>query len=670
MVLKIFLSLFILIPMAMADSSICASAFSNTSAFSNVKNLGTLRLSTSPRDQWSLLISPMTEATDSRLKNPFEVRRKSGGPKLPFLSSSYDQARFVEAQKPTQVREGEVVIYHADFGYSTNNEYRSIGPLNYIVMNKAGNVVEVGGGSKTLLEEFKNHLRGRKWTVKDDQTVHKINREIFKELRNHPEAQKQLQDFINKRGFPSGLAEQAQLVYFDKKILDLKAWATRNGYSYLQLRDAGWLSLSFDSNGRPYFRPTASNSIKIPFFKKGEITLWRTRNLKVVNNGPKYLSWPLNRSIERAWGVEETLFNGWKLNQAKGQVVVITEGEFKCLVAEKTTGILTVGIPGISQFYGPMVKALVESEAKEIIVVLDRDPKGKALMRVDGISDSERAAYEIARELERAGAKNVRVGRLPDVFNGGKVGIDDLILSKGVEPYLQTLESAVTPVKYAEQISLDTRFQEILSGRQKIASALKAYKNSVVRGGPRISILDEHKVQLAHEKAEESFREYLKKSFNNARRLDQPSSQKSSVLRTNFPERLESVLIETKDGQKIDPKNFAEDLLVYELVPSDFSSKCVLGCEKMDLTNQDIANKDPVEVVREQLIHDFPEDDFTMSFDVKIGPAQSWPRGPAVIFRKNSGKAVAIVNLYTEKDQSSVRALERILKLLRPELAP
>lgn len=46
-----------------------------------------------------------------------------------------------------------------------------------------------------------------------------------------------------------------------------------------------------------------------------------------------------------------------------------------------------------------------------------------------------RAAYGIALDLIRAGAQNVRVGRLPDSRNGQKVGIDDLILDKGVQAY-------------------------------------------------------------------------------------------------------------------------------------------------------------------------------------------------------------------------------------------
>ena len=102
----------------------------------------------------------------------------------------------------------------------------------------------------------------------------------------------------------------------------------------------------------------------------------------------RYLSSPLNRSLNTALPVQSRMYNSWKLGSAAGKTIVITEGEFKSAIATRSTGILHLGILGIHEFDESMLQAIVDAKPAKVIVVLDRDPKAMALQRVDEVTDS------------------------------------------------------------------------------------------------------------------------------------------------------------------------------------------------------------------------------------------------------------------------------------------
>ncbi len=650
---------------------------------------------------WRDHAKELEAATDPRLRQPFRVQAFDHATRtshsLPYFAEAWRDARLVVGHSPRgPLPPGARVVRNVSFGYALGSSpFRRLGSLNYVVLSSEGKILEAGGGSPTLLRELRFHVFGRTLSPQEYATIAEVNAKLIAHLRAHPEGQSRLADFAKKRGWPQGLQDEASLAYFDDALTPLVKWAESNGYTLDQMRDAGWVLLKFDPRGQPLYQVSESNVIRIPYFEADgrTIPIWRTRVIQPrTPDSPKYVGWQLDRSIARPAKVAEKLFNGGALAKAKGKTVVITEGEFKCLVATKESGVLTVGLPGITEYDDTIIRGLVDAKAAQYVVILDRDPLGKGLMRVDEITDSERAAYSIALELRRAGAANVKVGVPPDVFEGGKVGIDDLILAKGAEPYHQTIRDAMSPEDYARARGLDPTFQELYSRRQGLRRAVERHLQSVDRDGPRIDPKRFDLIQHELDELNAAFSTYLEREFRNARQIAQPSHNFPS-LRTapNLPEGVRGRL---GSGAELPAPAFEGDILLMDFVPGDLKrSACPESrCGQLAFSEADVAKaaQGADSPAREDhakglglaqatgfapstaeehgnvalaghLAHAFPPDDYRMEFNVTIGSTKI----PLVVIHRGKNKVVAMAELKTAASSGRLW-LERVRRSLRP----
>lgn len=525
-----------------------------------------------------VVVAQLRAATHSRLRHPFQIIGYKGAQRfddLPVDAKFYQDASFNVTPAPSNT-DGEV-FDQVNFGYNLYDEFRRIGSLHYLKRDPGGAVKELGFGSELALKYFRHHLFGRPFSPQDREQVRTIQEEVFAYLRSEPKAAESLREFTVSRGWPIHLEDTAHLAYFHNRVTPLERWAQEEGFSPEDMHLAGWFDLNFSNTGQPSFSVRDSHVIRIPYFnREGDIEVWRTRNLRPSRaESHKYTSWPLDRSVERDFTVEEKLYYGWDLGEARGKTLVVTEGEFKCLVATQMSGILTVGIPGITEVDDTIIKGLIDSGAKEYVVILDRDPKGKGLMRVDGITDSERAAYGIAKQLQAAGARRVGVGRIPDVRNGEKVGVDDLILDKGADAYRSIVENALTPEQYARVSKLNPVFFDIWQARQQVRKAVENYDNSVRRGGSQVSPeLYDEAVEM-RDNLEELYAEFLRTRFKGAFRIDQPATSNHVFFRGSHIRDAEKKIAITEDGNEIPLGKFQNDIVYFLFNPADAPSEFV-----------------------------------------------------------------------------------------------
>ncbi len=670
---------------------------------------------------WQELVRPLQAATDLRLKQALDVRVLNSNGSFSSISAKsadYAHTAFLIAKVPPQtIPEGATVYKRVHFGYKIQDEFRKLASLNYLMMDRKGNILEIGGGSAEVIDELKSHIFGRRLSPEDYQSIETINSKLISELRANPVAQKKLAEFAKKRGWPEGLEDKAGLAYFDESILPLKQWARNNNYTLEQLRDAGWMRLTFDDSGKAIYRANGNDSIKIPFFNdanQSRVPIWRTRVLKPKTpDSPKYLGWPLNRSILRPQNINEKLYFAWALEEAKDQTLVITEGEFKCLVARHTSGIHTVGLPGITEWDEATIKALVDAKAKNYVVILDRDPKGKALMRVDEITDSSRAAYTIARELEKAGASSVRIGILPDVFDGGKVGIDDMILAKGPDSYKQVVDSAISTEDYAKRLSLDTTFHELTLRRQRVKKSIDQYTLSANRGGKTVEADDLEIAIRAYEDLDAGYKSYLNQKFNGAKSIDQPSSTHNALTKVSEMADESKKVIKLQNGERLPAKLFTGDILLLDYLPQDQNpSICLpIPCFLLPYDLSDLkkafasaSNTQQVELNRDlskgnliaqksnfkansiddyasivlagRLSQTFPADEYRFEFNVSFRTSlghdalSEADTIPVVVFRKSSNAAVAMGQLRSSESMTPTTTVPQKMQNIRNYLRP
>ena len=640
-------------------------------------------------DNWQVDIQSIKKATDPRLKQSLRIYDKNNR-ELPSQATNYKMAQFLEQIKPVNpLPTGATLITDVEFGYDLGMRFQKIGRLNYIILDKQKTVIEVGGSSKLLLKEFRNHIFGRTLSQLELDKINRINEKLLTYLQTLPEAQRKLKDFSDKRGWPKGLAEKAKLTYFGENIYEdggafsVISWArskenndvfseTMRDSDRLELmRDAGWLQLKFNYNNEPFYITEAQDSIRIPFFEynnNGKLTVpvWRSRILKPFIGGNKYSSWPTNRSLNRVLTVSESLYNGYRLNEVEGKTVVVTEGEFKCLVATETTGILHVGIPGITQMTDTIIEALVKAKAKEIIIVLDRDSGAKRLMRVDKITDSERAAYTIAQQLRMAGAENVKIGVLPDAFDGRKVGIDDLILAKGNEPYLKTLNEASTIEDYAQKISLDTILNDLYLKRQKLRKSITEYENSILHNSNKVndSEIKNARKELKH--LETTYSTYLAQKYH-TQTITQPSSDFPFIPRVK-PTFEKAIAINNKKSQirsaeeLLSESNFKGDILFIDYTTRD---RDALACKPMPCKSIDILTNDVSENTLENILsYNFPKDEFQFEMNFKLSDTII---APLLIYKKDTHNVVAIARLQTKASEptDSINLFQDLKTILR-----
>jgi len=610
-----------------------------------------------------------------------------------------------------RIPDGGRVVRSPRFGYDLDTGFREIGPLNYIVLDARGSVREIGAPTGAALDEFLRHVNGVELTGKELERISELNRRILADLRKNPAAKSKLDSFAKSRGWPVGLAEEGGLAYFDPNVLDVRAWAKKNGFSIAELIDAGWLRQIFDHRGSPRFVVNSPDAIKIPYLAesgKDGVPVWRSRNLAKDNPKlPKYTGWQIDRSVNRTFSTHERLYNGWKLPKVKGRPVVITEGEFKCLVAERITGIPMFGIPGISEFDDEMAKAFVAAEASEYFVILDRDPHAKALFRADEVTDSNRAAYAIARQLETAGAKNVYVGILPEMVDGEKLGIDDLVLKYGTEPVTKVLAEArkTTADVYAKKIGLDPKFQELMKRRSRLRKAIEQNKLhrrrfGIAEGDPQIA-----SAGALLRKLNRTYSSYLENELNGARAIDDASGKVNSIRSGTIPGRSSKKIVFEK-GDYVEADVFSEDVILLDYVTAGASpSDCrPIGCGQVPFSRRELeaafAGETPsgtllsalktaetiaaetgfqpknfeefsVFALAGRLSHVFPLDEYRFDFGALLHSDDLGASSvlPLTIFKRVSGRAVAISELHvpTRPDywKNRLAKLKRTVEFLR-----
>lgn len=521
------------------------------------------------------VLAELKTATHPRLRYPFQIVAHSGAERfdgIPVNPSAYQTSSFRLATAP--VTGEDPTFDSAYFGYNISGDFRKIGVLSYMQMGEADAIEEIGFGSDLVRDYFRHHLLGRDLSEHDRGRIREVQKTTFDYLRTHPAAKAKLKEFAVSRGWPEGLDDIGHLAYFHDRVTPLREFAQEKGFTDEEMYLAGWYDLSFSNSGKPTYSVRDSDVIRIPYFtQEGEIEVWRTRNLRPSRaTTHKYTSWPLDRSINREFTVEEKLYNSWRLDEVRDQTVVITEGEFKCLVATEVGKVLTVGVPGITEVDDMMIKKLVSARARNYVVILDRDPEGKGIMRVDGITDSERAAYKIAKQLQTAGASNVRVGIIPNVRDGEKVGLDDLILDKGKEAFDTVIRTATSPDAYAERIGLNTTFFALMESRQRMRKAIEHYENSVRRGGAEVSP-DTYLTALRMRDALNTvYEEYLATKFRGSRRINQPATEHSVLYRQRIRNADKKIAI-TENGESISLDNFTDDLVFFRFSPADMPNR-------------------------------------------------------------------------------------------------
>jgi len=536
------------------------------------------------------------------------------------------------------------VIRDVEFGYQNirSQKVQTLGSVLAIEFDSAGLPKKFFFNSVEQKEAFRIHFFGRPFTSSMRAVILDINTAIFKYLAADPKAQAQIAEFEKKRGWPAGTAKKLGLVYYSKEVLDLKEFAFQNKFKFEDMAAAGWMKPFLNRKNEISYRDNYDNSIKIPFYDETnpeKIAFWRTRNLVTSHGKPKYLSWPKDRSLYEDAPLFEEFYNSWNLSKAKGKKIVLTEGEFKCAIGEMMTGIFHLGVPGISQFHDSMLASIVKAQPSEVVVLFDRDPVGKGLMRVDEVTDSQRASFLIAKRIEAAGIA-VKVATLPDVYNGGKVGIDDLLLSHGSSPYMKALESAVSSQEYSKQFKIDEVMTFLTDRKGKIKNALNRFQNANHVAGV-ISL-----EQAAAFKDLVAYQEKLEKAF-------------SLYMATTYPERKSQVEPSHKFTMiPIDPKNEAHKIttpvgsfeilapmLKIQVAASDVKN-CTRGScfviNKQSQSLDQMTDQERFQVLSTAIGEIFPADDYSYIQKPSFGSNEF----ALLVIRKESRTPVAIVEQF------------------------
>jgi hypothetical protein len=536
-----------------------------------------------------------------------------------------------------------VPLRNVEFGYQNQHskKVQNLGVIPGIVLDANGLPTRFLFHNQEQLEVFRAHYFGRPFSEKMRSAVLKINTALFKYLENHPAALVKIAEFEKKRGWPAETAKKIGLVYYSSDVVDLLAFGKEHGFDYVDMASAGWLKPYVNKHGGISYRDNSNDSIRIPFYDEtdpSKIAFWRTRNLRPA--APKYLSWPKDRSLFEDAPLFEEFYNSWNLNKVKGQRIVLTEGEFKCAIGELTTGVFHLGVPGIGQFHTSMLDKIVKAQPSEVVVLFDRDPIGKALLRLDEVTDSQRASYLIAKQLEAAGI-SVKVATLPDLYNGKKIGIDDLLLSHGTDPYTKALDQAISADDYAKAFKIDVPLSLLTDRRNKIRRAVQKYDtaNSTAAGFMSIqqrAIYNDLQTQLIH--VEEALNQYMETKYPERGQMLDPSDRFVEI-RPGTP--LAPVTIQTPAGDF----DVSSPIIKISMTTSDVKSCPGTSCFAIsrDTTQWSfLSEAEKFKVVSAGLGAVFPNDDYTYI----SGPVFKGQPYALLVIRKESRTPVAIVEQF------------------------
>jgi hypothetical protein len=117
------------------------------------------------------------------------------------------------------------------------------------------------------------------------------------------------------------------------------------------------------------------------------------------------------------------------------ELVIVTEGQFKAEAARQK-GLACIGVQGMMNSHGAVVRLLVQQKAKKAIICFDTE--------VEEQDNVDWAAEKLARELLKAGVETYRC-RLPldpAVDKGRKMDIDSFLNAFGVGSFAKQLASS------------------------------------------------------------------------------------------------------------------------------------------------------------------------------------------------------------------------------------
>lgn len=458
------------------------------------------------------------------------------------------------------------------------------------------------------------------------------------------------------------------------------------------LVDIGLVMKSFDAQGKVGYKMTNENDVVLILYQDsdGNYTAIRRRLLKdkisynyydyedgcwkkyteeinggLEPGGNKYLSDPRVYSDFEPRELEGTTYNAallipkiwkneadwiaagglkeqWNPNEAKaiivGRDIVITEGEFKSAITSELTGIPHIAIPGITMVEPELIQKAAEAKPKSVTIVFDADPDGMAHLRGDLLTDSERAAFRIAKMLEAAGVA-VKVAIWPEEYRRRRIttGIkdtEDLFVRQtdGIEIYQnEILAKAVSCEDYVKQVNTKARqedlrytkmeklnetMEKVLALEHDLRIVLEKFKTAKDRGA--VSAPEELKKKIKDLEDTDGLLWSLKKEsshFYLGTDLDKPAEHVMSFSPDIVPESEDKSFI-TEKRERIPADKADGNIINYRFFPAD-----ILEIEeKLNLQNREqFYFIDPVDEKQTIVQATWAELDHALDFGSKLG---------------------------------------------------
>lgn len=536
---------------------------------------------------WGGLTDKLERQIDPVFKYPLVLTSSMEGKKtgLPVSVDAYSATRYTVGTEPTCNTEGTTVHRNVSISYLVQGKPKSVGKVSFLVTDSTGQVVEVGAPSKETLKVFSENIFGRDYTPQDLERLYTVNEKLIAALRAEPACAKKLAEFVAKREHEPEWADEAKLAYYDPRSFDILKWAKRNDVSLEDLYHAGFVDRTVTDTNVSY-RAKSEPVVFIPFNDdNGRIVLWRMRVINPQEGKPKYRSAPLERADRFPASVHRELYQADLLKNIAGKPLIITEGEFKCMVATQLTGIATVGITGITQVTDLIIQKIVEAGPSQVVVLLDRDPQGKGDYRTDSLTDSERAAFLIAQRLIRAGHPKVTVGTIPDRFGGDKCGIDDFLLdiknvegSAHVRTHLeQIIKDSLAPRGWLAARSDDPELQDVLAREQRLRQVIRDFSGHLRRsGGYPPGSKERKEAEAALQRAQDmldsliaSEKRHLRENYSGARRISQPPMEYLTLFPTDEIHDQDRKCVVTQTGRVLPLTKFDDHIISHRVIPSD-----------------------------------------------------------------------------------------------------
>jgi hypothetical protein len=536
---------------------------------------------------WGELTDALERTIDPVFKYPLVLTSSMEGKKteLPVSIDAYSSTKYTVGTEPTCSTEGTTVHRNVSMSYLVQGKPKPFGKVSFLVTDSTGQVLEVGASSEKTLKVFRENVFGRDYTPEDLERLYTVNEKLISALRAEPTCAEKLADFVANREHEPEWADDAKLAYYNPRSFDILRWARQNDIAFEDLYHAGFVDRTV-TDEKVSYRAKSEPVIFIPFSDdNGRIVLWRMRVINPEEGKPKYRSAPLERADRFPPSVHRELYQAHLLKDVRGKPLIITEGEFKCMVATQLTGIATVGITGITQVTDLIIKKIIEAGPSQVIVLLDRDPQGKGDYRTDSLTDSERAAFLIAQRLIRAGHPNVTVGTIPDRFNGDKCGIDDFLLDinktegkAAVKTQLeQIIKDSLEPQLWLAKRSNDPGLQEVLAREQRLRQVIRDFSGHLRRSGdypPGSKELKdaEGSLQKAQEMLDSlsaSKKRHLKENYGGARRITQPPMEYLTLFPTDEIHDHDRKCVVTQSGRILPLTKFDDHIISHRVIPTD-----------------------------------------------------------------------------------------------------